>query len=111
MAKDEQHETQSQESDASSSMMEKNFDMYTAMVNPKDGNPIDISSVIAELSEREELAENEIICYIGSGNFAVVRVKEREGKSPSHKIMRTIEYETKGAEWASWRAKLRYQDE
>ena len=52
--------------------MEENFSLYTAISDPRSDEPIQITDVIEKLSKSEPLEERESICYIGSGNFAVV---------------------------------------
>ena len=88
--------------------MEGNFEAYTAITDPRNGNPVDIAAVIEMLQGREELAKDESICYIGSGKFAVLSVGGKQGGS--FKIIKIIEYENKNEGWAAWRVNLKYKN-
>ena len=94
--------------EAAALSMEGNFEAYTAIADPRDGGPVDIDAVIKMLQGREELAKNESICYIGSGNFAVLSTGgKRDG---SFSITKIIEYENKHEGRAAWRVNLKYKN-
>lgn len=84
--------------------MEDNFSLYAAVSDPENNNPIDISEVIEKLSKTESLEEGESICYIGCGNFAVVRLGP--DNEDGFELKRMIEYENRN-ERVEWRTELR----
>lgn len=79
-------------------------DIYAAIADPRTGEPAKLDSVIQKLSEQERLGENERICYIGEGQFGVVREVERNGKN-AIEIIKRIPYEDRHAK-QQWRREL-----
>ncbi|TVR32776.1 MAG: hypothetical protein EA404_06675 [Spirochaetaceae bacterium] len=79
-------------------------DIYSAIADPRSGEPTRLDSVIDKLSEQEQLAEGERICYIGEGQFGVVRDIKRNGKN-TVEIVRRIPYEDRHARHP-WRKEL-----
>lgn len=86
--------------------LEENFSLYSAVSNPGNNDPTSIPDIIAELSKKESLESGESICYIGSGNFAVVRLGDEE--QSGFELKRIIKYEDKHTR-AEWRASLRFK--
>jgi hypothetical protein len=78
-------------------------DILTAIADPETGKPSDFDSVISRLSEQEELAENEHICYLGKGSFGIV--VDQKGQKPRYVIRKRIQYEDEFEKY-SWRREL-----
>ena len=78
--------------------------VFSAIAHEGTGPPAHIECIIAELTARETLAEDERVVYLGKGNFGVVSDKPREedGKKLFN-VVRRIQYE---AEVPDWRREL-----
>lgn len=86
--------------------MEDNFSLYSAIRDPKSGDPISIPDIIVQLSKTEKLEEGESICYIGAGNFAVACLGDEE--RAIFELKRVIAYEDKH-ESTQWRNELKFK--
>jgi len=79
-------------------------DVTSAMCSPTGEEPAHFDCIIKQLSEKEELKENELIVYLGSNHFAVVQ-KEDYNKRQIN-IIRTIDFH-RIEEREEWRIKMR----
>ena len=79
-------------------------DVGSALMSREDGQPLHFDCALAVLSEREKLAENERLTYIGQGRFGVITY-ENPHDIRSFKIQRIIEWE-KSDEKVEWRAEF-----
>lgn len=79
-------------------------DIYSAVADPRTGNPVRIESVVAKFTEQESLGPDERICYVGEGQFGVVRETVQNGKSVLE-IVKRIPYEDHH-EKQPWRKEL-----
>mgnify|MGYP006304579993 CR=1 FL=1 len=78
-------------------------DIYTAITDPETGRPANFDSVIQRLTEQEDLAPNERICYLGRGSFGVL--VDQKGKKPRYYVRKRIQYEDE-YEKREWRREL-----
>ncbi len=78
-------------------------DIYTAIADPETGKPANFDSVILKLTEQEELAENERVCYLGRGSFGIL--VDQKGKKPRYYVRKRIQYEDE-YEKHPWRREL-----
>jgi hypothetical protein len=78
-------------------------DILTAIADPETGRPSDFNSVIRKLTEQEDLAENERICYLGKGSFGVL--VDQKGAKPRYYVRKRIQYEDEYERYP-WRKEL-----
>jgi hypothetical protein len=79
-------------------------DIYSAIADPRSGEPSNLDSVINKLMELEPLEPEERICYIGEGQFGVIQEVKRNGKNVME-IKRRIPYEDRHDKH-QWRKEL-----
>ena len=65
-------------------------DVNSAMAYGEDNKPAHLDCVLKEIGEREPVAGDERLCYIGAGRFAVIKAKV--GKN-GLEVVRSIQYE------------------
>lgn len=80
-------------------------DIFSAITHPATGKPARIESVIEQLTESEELGEDERIAYIGRGAFGIVRMTTGENGRPLLEVRKRIQYED-GHGRDDWRREL-----
>jgi len=78
-------------------------DIVSAIADPESGKPSNFDSVIARLTEQEDLAENERICYLGKGSFGIL--VDQKGKKPRYYVRKRIQYEDEYEKYP-WRREL-----
>lgn len=78
-------------------------DLNTAVAHKDTGEPVHFECVMKELALTEEIPENQKLCYLGQGTFAVVSMKDSSGKNFT--IHKKIPYE-KRDEPIPWRKKI-----
>ena len=79
-------------------------DVGSALMSREDGQPLHVDCALAVLSEREKLAENERLTYIGQGRFGVLEFANIHDLR-HFKIKKIIEWEDKDSRPA-WRDEL-----
>ena len=79
-------------------------DMGSAIVNREDGRPLHFDCALASLSEREKLAENERLTYIGQGRFGVLEFPNMRDLR-HFTIKKIIDWEDKDSR-PEWRGEL-----
>jgi hypothetical protein len=77
-------------------------DVRTAIAHPDNGKPCNFDSVLEQLQKREQLEEDERICYIGEGSFGIVKLDK---KDTPVEIRKRIQYEDTHAKH-EWRREL-----
>jgi hypothetical protein len=85
-------------------------DPFSAFISPDNvSEAYHFDCAVERLKQREVLAEGESIIYIGSGNFAVAKIKREARNKTSFEIIRKIEFEPKKEDMNSvaWRKILR----
>jgi hypothetical protein len=76
-----------------------------ALASPDTGEPIHFDCAIQEVADREELGAREKICYLGQGNFGIIRY--RSGSTDKDfEIRKRIAYESLEKE-EEWRKNMR----
>jgi hypothetical protein len=76
-----------------------------ALASPDNGEPIHFDCAIQEVADREELGAREKICYLGQGNFGIIRY--RSGSTDKDfEIRKRIAYESLEKE-VEWRKNMR----
>ncbi len=65
-------------------------DVHSAIAYGEDDKPAHLECVLKEIGERESIASDERLCYIGAGRFGVI--KSKIGKQ-GLEVVRTIQYE------------------
>jgi hypothetical protein len=74
--------------------------VYTAIELGTNQTPVHFDCVIKILEEREELGQNEKICYIGQGSFGIIKYQNGSGgKKFTIRKRIAIEEQNKTAEW------------
>ena len=74
--------------------------VFSAIAHEGSGPPAHIECIIAELTERESLAKDERVVYLGKGNFGVVSDKPRvEDGKRLFNVVRRIQYEDEAPDW------------
>ncbi len=79
-------------------------DMGSALISREDGRPMHFDCALALLSEREHIAENERLTYIGQGRFGVLEFANIHDLR-HFTIKKIIEWEDKDSRPA-WRDEL-----
>ncbi len=79
-------------------------DMGSALVNKEDGQPMHFDCALALLSEREQIAENERLTYIGQGRFGILEFVNIHDLR-HFTIKKIIEWEDKDSR-PEWRSEL-----
>ena len=79
-------------------------DILSAIDHPGSGQPARFDSTLAAIAKYEKPEQNERICYIGAGRFAVVS-ETREKGTKKLEIIRVIDYERRDRV-SEWRAEL-----
>lgn len=77
-------------------------DIYAAIDDPETGRPARFEAVLERIAKREDIAENEHVIYIGSGNFAIA---EDDPKGGFPIIKRRVEFEDTHRK-TEWRKEL-----
>lgn len=77
--------------------------ILTAIVHPQTGRPANFDSVLQLLEQQEHLEEGERVCYLGKGEFGIV--KENPKGKPRFEIRKRIPYEEESNR-CEWRKEL-----
>ncbi|MFP4382546.1 MAG: hypothetical protein ACLFST_12390 [Spirochaetia bacterium] len=83
-------------------------DLYTAIAHRATKEPSHLNCVIKELSQDENLEQNESLCYLGGGSFGIVQ--KSSGGKPQVTIKKRIQYEEKESS-PSWKQENKCEDE
>lgn len=73
---------------------------------PDSGEPAHFDCVIKEFEKTEELSDGEVIAYLGSGNFGIIK-KNRQAPA-GFEIHKKLDFENKET-IGEWRKKLSYK--
>ncbi len=76
-----------------------------ALASPENGDPIHFDCAIKEVADREELGAREKICYLGQGNFGIIRYSS-SSSDKDFEIRKRIAYENLEKE-VEWRKNMR----
>lgn len=79
-------------------------DMGSALVSREDGRPVHFDCALASLSEREKLADNERLTYIGQGRFGILEFANMRDLR-HFTIKKIIDWEDKDSR-PEWREEL-----
>lgn len=79
-------------------------DLSSALADKVSGNPVHFDCVLDEIKQRERLAENQQITYIGQGRFAVVYFPNPKD-TRNFSIVRIIEWEERDKKF-DWREEI-----
>jgi hypothetical protein len=82
--------------------------IFTAIAEPATGKPANFDSILRQIEEQEELAENERIVYVGKGEFGILQENKRSEKKsdePRYFIRKRIPIEDEYEKY-EWRKEL-----
>lgn len=70
-------------------------DIVTAIAHPRTGKPVRFESVLKTLldQEREELAEDERLAYLGRGTFGIIKIARNNSNRPELVVRKYFHYE------------------
>jgi hypothetical protein len=70
-------------------------DIVTAIAHPRSGKPVRFDSVLKTLldQEREELAEDERLAYLGRGTFGIIKIVRNASNRPELVVRKYFHYE------------------
>lgn len=69
---------------------------YISIRHNESGNPAHFHCILNQITEtnREKIGKNQRVCYIGAGNFAIIRESyDKRGRAKTYQIIEKIRYE------------------